>query len=445
MTKSKVYWFGPRSPPSNVVKGQRLFELAGFGNCFDKGDSVAIKIHCGEWNNTGYLRPSFVASIVETVREYGGDPFVCDTTTLYMTGRTTGQDLLKTAARNGFTEATLGCPFIVADGINGLNDVKVEVDGNLLRYTYVARSIADADALIALSHFKGHPSGVFGGAIKNLGIGCLSRRGKVATHLGTHPIYGKDGREFNPDKCEGKDCPIYDTCRENCPMEAFQLKNEPPYVSWDSDLCIGCLNCFIRTRCGVFVMPNRTFVVPVPFADSAKAVIETVGEDHVGFINYAIDISPACDCVSYSDSWILPNLGVFASKDIIAVDMACLDASDKAEGVSSSKLFDEGIIDEPWKAGHEKFTYVALAPRNPEVSQWIQINAALNIGLGSVDYELIEATPGPSNLYVMPKFRDHPPGFWVRKAFKAEPPRPDPASYRERPRISIEELIKKPK
>jgi hypothetical protein len=125
--------------------------------------------------------------------------------------------------------------------------------------------------------------------------------------------------------------------------------------------------------------------------------------------------------------------------------MACLDAADQANGVPGSKVFDDGIKDEPWLAGHEKFTFVALAPRRPEVSQWIQINAAVNIGLGSVNYELIKATPGPRSRYVMPKFREHPPGYWVREHFKANPPRPDPASYREHPKMTIEELIKKPK
>ncbi|MCW4038191.1 MAG: DUF362 domain-containing protein, partial [Candidatus Bathyarchaeota archaeon] len=100
MSVSKVYHFGPRGRVSDVIKGQRLFEVAGLNECFDKGDSVAIKIHCGEWDNTGYLRPCIVAGIVETVKEYGGDPFVCDTTTCYLRSRGTGRDELLTAARN---------------------------------------------------------------------------------------------------------------------------------------------------------------------------------------------------------------------------------------------------------------------------------------------------------------------------------------------------------
>jgi len=155
---SKVYYFGPRTPPSDVVKGQRLFEVAGLNECFKNGDSVAIKIHCGEWNNTGYLRPSFVAAIVDTVKEYGGDPFVCDTTTCYLVSRGTGLDMVKTAARNGFTAQTLGCPFIVADGNYGLDEVEVPVkDGILLKRAYMAEAIANADSLIVLTHFKGHP------------------------------------------------------------------------------------------------------------------------------------------------------------------------------------------------------------------------------------------------------------------------------------------------
>lgn len=450
--KPKVYWFGPRGALSTVVKGQRLFELAGLNNCFSKGNSVAIKAHCGEWNNTGYLRPSIVAGIVEAVKEYGGEPFVCDTTTIYYTARGTAQDVYKTATRNGFTEATLGCPFIVADGTDGRDDVKVKVDGNFLKYTYIARAIAEADALIALTHFKGHPQGIIGGAMKNLGIGCCSKRGKSATHIYVHPKYGIPGMIFSPEKCKYKECPVYDLCRENCPTEAFQVKDDPPHAYLDVEKCSGCLSCSIRyagTGCGVLSRsPEIDFesyaLFQAFFVDSAKAVIETVGKKHVGFINYAIDISPGCDCIAYSDSWMLPNLGVFASKDILAVDKACIDAADKAEAVHGTKPFDDYIKGEPWHEGHEKFTYVSAAPRYPEVSQWIQINAGIRNKIGSIDYELVEATPGPRQKYVMQKYKDHPPGYYLRRLFRVDPPKPDADVYLTRPKITLEQLTKKP-
>jgi len=449
---SKVYFMGPRAPTGNVAlsyvaKGQRIFDAAGLNECFKKGDRVAIKVHCGEWNNTGYLRPSIVAGIVEKVKEYGGDPFVTDTTTLIYgskLGRVLAQDMYKTAARNGYTEATLGCPFVVADGDYGLDDVKVRVDGNFLNYAYIARAIADADAMIAVTHFKGHTTGVYGGAIKNLGIGCTSKRGKTATHMMTSPLYGIGATwPFHPEKCRGKDCISYQTCLELCPVGAVKLKENAPYIEWDRKKCVGCGSHWFLFACGVsWYPPDYEYACPAAFADSAAAVVKLLGKEHVGYINFAIDISPWCDCASNTDSWLLPNLGVFASKDLVAIDKACLDAADKAPAVPGSKAYDKGFKDEPWKEGHEKFTYVST--RYPEVSQWIQVNSARSLGLGSTEYELVEVEPGSMYLYVPPQYRDHPTGYALRKRFRIETAEPDLAAYRKKPKVDLNDLKKKP-
>jgi hypothetical protein len=441
---SKVYYFGPRAPPSDIVKGQRLFEVAGLNECFSKGDSVAIKIHCGEYNNTGYLRPSFVAAIVDTVKEYGGDPFVCDTTTCYLVSRGTGLDLVKTAARNGFTPATLGCPFVVADGEYGLDEVRVPVHGgNILKHAYMAEAIANADALIVLTHFKGHPEGVYGGALKNLGIGCSSKQGKSMVHLFQHPQWGWPAHEFFPEKCVGKECPIYKKCGENCPSGSFTLTEDKPYARWDRDTCIGCYECRLRFPCGVIAPPKDSKMVeyfPAVIADAAKGYVEHMGRDKVGIISYAVDISPGCDCIPHSDTWILPNLGVFASKDPVAIDKACLDMADESPAVPGSRPFDEGYVGEPWKPGNEKFTNIRKVP----LSQWTSINGGVKNGLGSAKYELIEAEPGTPERYLQPRYREHPPGFVTRKAFTLHRPRVDPGCYLETPRVTIEDLQRKP-
>jgi uncharacterized Fe-S center protein len=443
MSKSTVYWFGPRCPPSDVVKGQRLFEEAGLSACFSKGDSVAIKIHCGEWNNTAYLRPSIVAGIVEMVKEAGGDPFVCDTTTCYMVSRGTGADLLQTAARNGFTEQTLGCPFVGADGLLGLNDVQVPVDGDFLKVAYLAEAIANADALIMLTHFKGHPEGVYGGALKNMGIGCSSKQGKSLVHLFQHPKWGAPAYEFHPDKCIGEDCPVYKRCSENCPTGSFSLVKEKPYAQWDRSTCIGCYECGLRAACGVVLKPEDTKMgvfFPAVISDAAKGFINYLGAEHVGFINYAIDISPMCDCLPHSDASILPNLGVFASRNIVAIDMACLNASVKTAAVQGSRPYDDDVPGEAWKAGNEKFTFIKKEP----LSQWITINAAVRQGLGSTTYELIEAIPGPRERYLQKRYRDHHPGYLMRRAFARTKPRFNPADYQETVTITLDELAKKP-
>jgi len=443
---------GPRSvslATSYVAKGQRLFDAAGLNECFKKGDRVALKIHCGEWNNTGYLRPSIVAGIVEKVKQYGGDPFVTDTTTLVYgsrLGRTTAQDMYKTAARNGYTEATLGCPLVVADGDYGVDDVKVKVDGNFLQYAYIGRAIADADAMIAVTHFKGHGQGVYGGSIKNLGIGCQSKRGKATVHQTTHPKWGIGaGYAHAPEKCKGPECPTYTVCVELCPVEALTFTDKPPYVKWDRKKCVGCAACWTLLGCGVRVYPPEIEkLMPAVFADAAAATIKVLGKEHVGFINFAIDISPWCDCAAFTDTWLLPNLGVFASKDIVAVDMACLDAADKVPAVPGSKAYDKGIMDEPWEVGHEKFTYVSPAPRFAEVSQWIQVNAAKSLGLGSTEYELIEVQPGPVGDYGPPIYKEHPTGHALRRRFAMQSPKPDPDAYRAKPKVSVDKFLRKP-
>lgn len=445
MSKSKVYHFDSRANLSDVGKGQSLFEEAGLNKCFSVGDTVAIKIHCGEWNNTGYLRPSIVSGIVETVKEHGGEPFVCDTTTCYLQSRGTGRDMIETAARNGFTQQTLGCPFIIADGDLGLDEVRVPVNGgNFLKHAYLAEAIANADALIVLTHFKGHPSGVYGGAIKNVGIGCSSKQGKSIVHLFQHPRWGLPAYIFNPEKCKGSDCPVNKRCAENCPTGSFTLTSEKPFAKWDRSSCIGCLECGLRAACGVVVKPANSPIdefFPAVISDAAKAFIDYIGSDKVGFINYAIDISPQCDCMTWSDAWILPNLGVYASKDIVAIDTACLDAADKAPGVPGSRVYDEGLPGEPWKAGNEKFTYIKRVP----LSQWMSVNASIKIGLGSADYEIVEAKPGPRERYLPKKYREHPPGYYTRKAFSIHKPRFEPESYLNAEKVKLEELLGRPK
>ncbi len=443
MSIPKVYCFDPRAQMSDVIKGQRLFEVAGLNECFAEGDSVAVKIHCGERNNTGYLRPSLIAGIVETVKEYGGEPFVCDTTTCYLASRTTGQDLIRTATRNGFTSQTLGCPFVVADGELGLDEVKAEVNGNFLRYAYFAEAIADADALIVLTHFKGHPGGVYGGALKNLGIGCSSKQGKSIVHLFQHPRWGLPAYQFHPEKCLGTECPVHTKCGENCPTGSFSLKQEKPYAQWDRSTCIGCMECDLRFTCGVVAKPTGSKVnslFPAAISDAAKAFIDYLGSEHVGFINYALDITPLCDCMTWSDAWILPNLGVFASKDIVAIDTACLDASDMAQAVPGSMPYDEGFSGEPWKNGNEKFTNIRERP----LSQWLTVNAAIKLGLGSSDYELVEATPGAAGRYRDPKLKKHQSGYYTRKAYAIHKPRFEPECYLEAERVTLEELTPRP-
>jgi len=446
---AKVYFINDRAKigmnTSIVAKGQWLFEKAGLNECFDKGDAVAIKIHMGEYYNTGYLRPPIVRGIVEKVKEYGGKPFVTDTTTNLLGsfwGRTTARDYLETAARNGYAQATMGCPIVISDGEIGLDDVRVEVpNGIILKEAFVAQGVANADAVIALSHFKGHDCGVYGGAIKNIGVGCASKRGKMHLHLTNHPKYGIRNWPYSPEACKGEKCPHMETCNAICTMEAYKITEDG--IIWNKDKCIGCFACVIwklvDANCGVIAIPDEWRIgSAIGIADSAAGCQSIVGKEHMGFINYVIDISPFCDCTPATDRPIIPNLGVFASTDMVAIDLACLDMSMKMAGTPGSAAEEEGVLE----AGKEKFTGIHPS----KASQWIQINSGVHLGIGCKDYEMIECEPGPPEKFFHPHLRypDKPAGNCFRKYFKMRNPIPDGGfKYHSDFRVSIEELSKR--
>ena len=235
----------------------------------------------------------YARAVADRVKELGGRPFVCDTTTLTyspFSSRANELDLLETAARNGFTSATLGCPFICADGYIGTSDYRVDIpEGYLLKEAYVAQAIAAADVLITLTHFKGHGMGVIGGAIKNLGIGAQSKRGKFNVHMGRHPRYGIGSVvEFNPDAFAGKENdPEWNIIEDCCPHGLFKI-TEDEKVAWDREACIGCLGCLgVMNPRGIFEPSQDLFdATDIAIADAALGVMKTVPK--VGFLNLAL-------------------------------------------------------------------------------------------------------------------------------------------------------------
>ena len=245
---SKVYFMDDRAmapEESLVAKMLTVAEAAGFDEIIEPGKTVAIKLHMGEYNNTAYLRPSYVRALVDKVKALGGEPVVMDTTTLpYLPfpSRATAADYLKTVERNGFNSGTVGCPIVVADGFVGTDDVRLDLpEGFVLKEQYVATGFALADAMIVLSHFKGHPLGTFGGSIKNMGVGCASKRGKLNLHLGGHPKYGLKARPFNPHMCRGKECERWMLCQTCCPRYCFTVTEHS--IEWNRDKCVGCFAC----------------------------------------------------------------------------------------------------------------------------------------------------------------------------------------------------------
>lgn len=423
---SKVYFMDARSDSIQtglVPKMLTVFEKAGFDDMIKPGDVVAIKLHCGEWNNTAYLRPVYARTLADRVKQLGARPFVCDTTTLpyfAFPSRVTELDIRTTAERNGYTSATLGCPFIVADGYLGTSDYRVDIpEGFLLKEAYIAQAIAHADVLIALTHFKGHPLGVIGGAIKNLGIGAQSKRGKHNVHMGGHPTYGFGAAvNFHPENCKGKSgCPKWELCQNCCPFGLFTVKEHT--IEWRREECTGCYaHMAVNVGCGVMDIPKVNHEATcAAIADACLATMKVVGKENVGFINMAIDVSPKCDCLHHADVPLVPHLGVFASKDPVAIDQACLDKVVASEGVPGSLAEDFDVL----KPGARKFT--AASAVLSDMSEEIQLNTGVRIGLGSKDYELVECEPkDPVNFYYPPDPRQT--GVRFARNFALESPFP---------------------
>lgn len=443
---SKVYFMDDRYmglSSSLPAKARQLFNHAGLQDCFEAGDSVAIKCHMGEWYNTAYLRPILVRAIVDEVKEHGGVPFVTDTTTApyyYYGSRSTAQFHLETAAANGFTNESMGCPIIIADGDYGSDDVRVDIpDGIILKEGYLASAIANADAVIVVSHFKGHVSGVYGGGIKNVAIGCSSKRGKINVHLTTHPEVGWNHWTFHGENCAGKECPDWVLCDSICPTGAVRVLEDR--MDWNAEKCIGCFGhqrpLFQCKVWGDEKMTEWRHWFLVAMGDAATGYVRNIGKDHVGFVTYAIDLSPGCDCAPGSDRSIIPNLGVLASKDMVALDTATLDMSTKATGIPGSQAEEKGAM----ASGVEKFSSIIGR------SQWITVNTCARLGVGSKDYDLImPPVSDEEEKFCFPRFdKSHPAGRYLAKGvakFGSWLP-PEGFRYNDKPTIPLEELIKR--
>ncbi len=422
--RSRVYFMNARSTSvetSLVPKMLTVFEAAGLDTLIQPNDIVAIKLHCGEWNNTNYLRPVYARALADRIKSLGGRPFVCDTTTLpYSTypGRVTGIDFFTTAERNGYSPAVLGCPFVCADGFMGTDDYRVDLpEGYILKEAYVATAIAAADVLITLTHFKGHVTGVIGGAIKNLGIGAQSKRGKFNVHMGRHPRYGmKATATLHPERLEGKNGVPWKVLEDLCPWGLIRVDDHT--IAWDPDRCPGCRGCLgLLSNLGVLDLDDANQeATDAAIADACLATVKAVGKGKVGFINLALDVAPGCDCVNYGDVPIVPHLGVFASLDPVAIDKACVDKATAAMSISGSVASEKG-------AGTGTRKFETCASKSPTVSEELQLVTGEILGLGTRQYELVEVPEGKAADFAFAP-DPRPVGARLRAKFAKFPPFP---------------------
>lgn len=355
MDKSKVYFcdFYSNSKNKNMIsRVKTLFEVAGFKDLVEKNSLVAIKLHFGEKGNSTYMSPVAVRQVVDKVKEYGGKPFLTDTNTLYTGSRTNPVDHITTAIENGFAYSVVNAPIIIADGLFSRNSKEVKVEKTHFDTVKIGGEIYNSSSMIVMSHFKGHEMAGFGGALKNLAMGCATAAGKQMQHSNVKPV-------VNEDKCIG--C---SNCVRSCPQEAIKIINNKAVI--DYNLCYGCGEC--PTVC-----PKRA--VKVQWETDSNVFVEKMAEfaygavqnkkDKVGYITFVMNVTPLCDCVPFSGRPICQDIGIFASKDPVALEQACYDA------VCNTME-------------HDVFKHA-----HPDVNATRIIEYAEELGMGTRNYELI--------------------------------------------------------
>ena len=372
MEKSKVYFtdFRTRVGVSLTEKLQRLIKKAGITDIDMDGKFVAIKMHFGELGNLSYLRPNYAKAVADVVKECGGKPFLTDCNTLYPGSRKSALEHLDCANINGFNTITTGCQIIIGDGLRGTDDITVPVrNGEYCKEAYIGRAVMDADIFISLTHFKGHESTGFGGTIKNIGMGCGSRAGKMHQHNSGKPI-------VHDDLCRG--CR---RCAKECGSDAITYENGKAVIN--QDICKGCGRCI--GACAFDAIENQNWnaneILGRKMAEYSQAVCDGRPTFHISLVR---DISPNCDCHGENDAPILPDVGIFASFDPVALDQACVDACLHATPMPNSQLSDN-LADPHWHHHHDNFL-----DSNPNVRWKETLEHAEKIGLGTREYELIQ-------------------------------------------------------
>lgn len=363
---SEVYFGNMRAEAglSLLDKVETLFDRAGFAECFGEGEFVALKVHFGDRGNTAFVRPIYVRRLVDKVKQAGGKPFLTDANTLYVGTRSNAVDHLKTAIENGFTYSVVDAPLVIADGLNGKDYVEVEVKQKHFSEVKIASAAYQADALIAISHFKGHEMTGFGGTLKNIGMGLGSRSAKQMMHSDVKP-------QVDLEKCIG--C---EKCLQWCPAEAISMVGEK--VQIDYEKCLGCGECIVTCPEQAMAISWESDVgaMQEKMVEYAYGVLQNK-QDKAGFFNFLIGISPDCDCWGYADAPIVSDIGILASKDPVAIDQASIDLVNQQEGLKGTALSGKAL-----KAG-EKFGSIW-----PGADWQIQLKYAEQLGLGSRQYSL---------------------------------------------------------
>lgn len=358
----KVFFFS-YSEPVNAMEGlRRLLAKSGLEAMIPGGESVAIKLHMGELGNIRHIRPILVRSVVDIVKSRNGKPFLFDTVVNYPSHRDTKEKYIDTAAKHGFTEATMGVPVVIADDADELRAIPIRnrIDGCQLTEIKVPSLLLRSPCIIVLSHVKGHDLAGLGGALKNLAMGCVSKESKRAQHLVNMPVFREEA-----------DCDGCGKCVDVCPVDALRLANgKPEKVVAECSSCGSCL----------FACPSQCWIWPpgskerlqLYMGHSASAVLSEY-HGKIAFLNFIQDVTPHCDCTAASGRPVVQDVGITLAFDPVAIDKASLDLIDQAPIVKSSTT--ESPPDILGKIHH--------------TSSLVQLQTAEKLGIGAPEYELV--------------------------------------------------------
>lgn len=361
------------SGESLISKLRRLIDNSGLPGLVGVGDRVAVKVHMGAPLTTRYLRPFYVRTVVDYLKGLGAEPKVVETTGLgLLDPRGTAEKYLRVAVSHGFTEETLNAEILIVDGEEGLDCVKVEVDGFRFREVSIPRRLLeDFDFVVGLAHFKGHEIVGFGGALKNYGVGCVGKETKHGIHFESKPMVDEE-------LCDG--C---GRCVEVCPVGAISVDEGRAAV--DRSLCYGCNACVSICPGKALISPRRRDPreVQLRVVDAAYAVVKALGF-RVFNVNFLLEVDWKCDCehrqLGWSDLPIVPDVGILASTDPVAIDKASIDLVNDSPGIPGSQAYEVGAADR----GTDKFRLL-----HPHVDWRFMLEAAERIGLGSTEYKLV--------------------------------------------------------
>ncbi len=366
---SKVYFTDFATTPNGdsiLTKLRRLVEKAGISNIDFQNKFVAIKIHFGEEGNLSYLRHNYAKVVVDIIKELGGRPFLTDCNTLYAGSRKNALEHLDCAYLHGYFPFATGCHAIIGDGLKGTDETIVPINGEYVKEAKIGTAIRDADIIISLTHFKGHELTGFGGAVKNIGMGCGSRAGKMEMH--------NDGKPTVYEQA----CKSCLSCTKICAHQAITINSNKKAVI-DQDKCVGCGRCIGSCLFDAISNNSGTSVklLNKKMAEYTYATLKDREHFHISLVR---DVSPYCDCHAENDVPIIPDVGMFASFDPVALDKACVDMANKQPVMQNS------VISKNCEDNHDRFAHKVT----PDAEWETCLTHCEKLGIGTVDYELIE-------------------------------------------------------